>query len=155
MLYIWYHVIDKYVVCINLIKLSVCWSLLFDVLQRTSPYIGPRGRVVPGCLVILEQTVPWTGSTPCCCGLEDSVRCHWRDKQQSGGSILEEWITSTTCWYSIWRTTECGVFYLLNWFIPINLSRCIIYTTINEFKRLVVINVHYVFIYYVVGNSVG
>ena len=60
---------------------SVCKSLLFDVLQKTSPYISPRGRIVPTGLI--QQTVPWTDSTP-----EDSVRRQTTgNKQQSGGWI--------------------------------------------------------------------
>ena len=62
---------------------SVCKSLLFDVLQKTSPYISPRGRVVPRDLI--QQTLPWTGSTPTWIGTEDSVRRHTGEKQKSGG----------------------------------------------------------------------
>ena len=63
---------------------SACKSLLFDVLQKTSPYINPHGRAVPGGL-ILEQTLPWTGGTPTWCGTEDSVRCQTMVKQQQSG----------------------------------------------------------------------
>ena len=51
---------------------SVWKRLLFYVLQKTSPYIRPHGRVVPTRLI--QQTVPSTGSTPTWRGGEDSVR---------------------------------------------------------------------------------
>ena len=63
---------------------SVCKSLLFNVLQRTSPYISPHGRTVP--LSLIQQTSPWTGGTATWGGTEDSVRCQARaNQQQSGG----------------------------------------------------------------------
>ena len=65
---------------------SVCKNLLFDVLQRTSPYTSPRGRVVPGCLV-LEQKVPLTVGTPIWVSGEDSVHRQSGIKQQSGGWV--------------------------------------------------------------------
>ena len=40
----------------------------FTCLQKISPYISPRGKVVP--LGLIQQTVPWTGST------QDCVRVH-------------------------------------------------------------------------------
>ena len=65
----------------------VCKSLLFDVLQRTSPFTSPRGRAAPGGF-ILEQSVLWMESTPICGGTEDSVRSQTSGKeQQSGGWI--------------------------------------------------------------------
>ena len=66
---------------------SVCKSLLFDVLQKTSPYISPRGRVVPGGL-ILEQSVLWTGITPTWRWKEDSVRCQTTTEQQRSGGWI-------------------------------------------------------------------
>ena len=65
---------------------GVCKSLLFDVLQKISPYISTRGRVVRRG--IIQQTVPLMGGTPTCGGTEDSVRRHtWDKQQQSGGWI--------------------------------------------------------------------
>ena len=73
---------------------SVCKSLLFDVLQKTSPYISPRGTAVPGGLILeqptppIQQTSPWTVGTPTWSGTEDSVRCQARDKQQQSGGWI-------------------------------------------------------------------
>ena len=65
---------------------SVCKSFLFDVLQKTSPYISPRGRAIPGGLI--QQTSPWTGDTPTWRGTEDSVQRQARDKQQQSGGWI-------------------------------------------------------------------
>ena len=90
----------------------VCKSLSFNVLQRTSPYTSPRGKIAP-CIIILEQSVPWTDGTPICGTKEESVRCQTLNKQQSGGWIWEVYWVYTTSLYSIWRAKKCGVLYVL------------------------------------------